>query len=196
MLFLSLRSSDQGHVKSICLNFGIARTPSRCGFWNTRINGAELEVQCKAKKFGGNCNLRFDDTNPESEKQAHGFKSFYTSFCRIIFHLVGSQIEATAPTIINDSGWRSSLIALKKTSGWSLPFLSVVQSVSYLGRWLGFEWDGADSWLRYMNWDMSETHVEHVRSSSWRKDMHLTISGSFTSGQRRLIFQNLCLILE
>lgn len=34
-----------GHVKSICLNFGIA------------------------KKFGGNCNLRFDDTNPESEKQ-------------------------------------------------------------------------------------------------------------------------------
>lgn len=34
-----------GHVKSICLNFGIA------------------------KKFGGSCNLRFDDTNPESEKQ-------------------------------------------------------------------------------------------------------------------------------
>ncbi|CAJ1401574.1 unnamed protein product [Effrenium voratum] len=34
-----------GHVKSICLNFGIAQ------------------------KFGGRCNLRFDDTNPESEKQ-------------------------------------------------------------------------------------------------------------------------------
>ncbi|CAE8583819.1 unnamed protein product [Polarella glacialis] len=36
-----------GHVKSICLNFGIAR------------------------KFGGNCNLRFDDTNPASEKQEY-----------------------------------------------------------------------------------------------------------------------------
>ncbi|CAE7381787.1 glnS [Symbiodinium sp. CCMP2592] len=34
-----------GHVKSICLNFGIAQ------------------------KFDGKCNLRFDDTNPESEKQ-------------------------------------------------------------------------------------------------------------------------------
>jgi glutaminyl-tRNA synthetase len=32
-----------GHVKSICLNFGIAR------------------------EFGGACNLRFDDTNPETE---------------------------------------------------------------------------------------------------------------------------------
>ena len=32
-----------GHAKSICLNFGIART------------------------FGGSCNLRFDDTNPEKE---------------------------------------------------------------------------------------------------------------------------------
>ncbi|CAK9047600.1 unnamed protein product [Durusdinium trenchii] len=36
-----------GHVKSICLNFGIA------------------------EKFGGSCNLRFDDTNPESEKQVY-----------------------------------------------------------------------------------------------------------------------------
>merc|ERR1719433_39533 len=34
-----------GHAKSICLNFGIA------------------------SKFGGTCNLRFDDTNPASEKQ-------------------------------------------------------------------------------------------------------------------------------
>lgn len=34
-----------GHVKSICLNFGVA------------------------KKFGGICNLRFDDTNPTAEKQ-------------------------------------------------------------------------------------------------------------------------------
>ncbi|AWT48790.1 glutamine--tRNA ligase/YqeY domain fusion protein [Psychrobacter sp. YP14] len=34
-----------GHVKSICLNFGIA------------------------KEFGGICNLRFDDTNPTAEKQ-------------------------------------------------------------------------------------------------------------------------------
>lgn len=34
-----------GHAKSICLNFGIAA------------------------KFGGACNLRFDDTNPASEKQ-------------------------------------------------------------------------------------------------------------------------------
>lgn len=32
-----------GHVKSICLNFGVARD------------------------FGGSCNLRFDDTNPETE---------------------------------------------------------------------------------------------------------------------------------
>ena len=32
-----------GHAKSICLNFGIAR------------------------EFGGQCNLRFDDTNPETE---------------------------------------------------------------------------------------------------------------------------------
>jgi len=36
-----------GHAKSICLNFGIAR------------------------KFGGSCNLRFDDTNPASEKQEY-----------------------------------------------------------------------------------------------------------------------------
>ena len=34
-----------GHVKSICLNFGVA------------------------KEFGGVCNLRFDDTNPIAEKQ-------------------------------------------------------------------------------------------------------------------------------
>ncbi|MBP9646944.1 MAG: glutamine--tRNA ligase, partial [Psychrobacter sp.] len=34
-----------GHVKSICLNFGIA------------------------EEFGGVCNLRFDDTNPTAEKQ-------------------------------------------------------------------------------------------------------------------------------
>jgi len=33
-----------GHAKSICLNFGLA------------------------KKFGGKCNLRFDDTNPETEE--------------------------------------------------------------------------------------------------------------------------------
>ena len=32
-----------GHAKSICLNFGIA------------------------KEYGGKCNLRFDDTNPEKE---------------------------------------------------------------------------------------------------------------------------------
>jgi glutaminyl-tRNA synthetase len=36
-----------GHAKSICLNFGIAR------------------------EFGGHCNLRFDDTNPEKEEQAY-----------------------------------------------------------------------------------------------------------------------------
>ena len=34
-----------GHVKSICLNFGVAN------------------------EFGGACNLRFDDTNPTAEKQ-------------------------------------------------------------------------------------------------------------------------------
>ena len=33
-----------GHAKSICLNFGLA------------------------KKYGGQCNLRFDDTNPEKEE--------------------------------------------------------------------------------------------------------------------------------
>src|SRR5512138_11915 len=32
-----------GHAKSICLNFGLAQ------------------------KYGGHCNLRFDDTNPEKE---------------------------------------------------------------------------------------------------------------------------------
>jgi glutaminyl-tRNA synthetase len=32
-----------GHAKSICLNFGLA------------------------KRYGGECNLRFDDTNPEKE---------------------------------------------------------------------------------------------------------------------------------
>ncbi len=36
-----------GHAKSICLNFGIARD------------------------FGGTCNLRFDDTNPEKESQEY-----------------------------------------------------------------------------------------------------------------------------
>jgi glutaminyl-tRNA synthetase len=36
-----------GHAKSICLNFGIAA------------------------EFGGRCNLRFDDTNPEKEEQAY-----------------------------------------------------------------------------------------------------------------------------
>ena len=36
-----------GHAKSICLNFGIA------------------------KEFGGTCNLRFDDTNPEKEEQQY-----------------------------------------------------------------------------------------------------------------------------
>jgi glutaminyl-tRNA synthetase len=36
-----------GHVKSICLNFGIAQ------------------------QYGGHCNLRFDDTNPEKEEQEY-----------------------------------------------------------------------------------------------------------------------------
>lgn len=36
-----------GHVKSICLNFGLAET------------------------FGGDCNLRFDDTNPAKEEQEY-----------------------------------------------------------------------------------------------------------------------------
>ena len=36
-----------GHAKSICLNFGIA------------------------EEFGGLCNLRFDDTNPEKEEQEY-----------------------------------------------------------------------------------------------------------------------------
>ena len=36
-----------GHAKSICLNFGVA------------------------KQFGGDCHLRFDDTNPEKENQEY-----------------------------------------------------------------------------------------------------------------------------
>ncbi|HEY4753966.1 MAG TPA: glutamate--tRNA ligase family protein, partial [Candidatus Limnocylindrales bacterium] len=36
-----------GHAKSICLNFGVAA------------------------EFGGHCNLRFDDTNPEKEEQEY-----------------------------------------------------------------------------------------------------------------------------
>src|SRR5205823_14899305 len=36
-----------GHAKSICLNFGTAA------------------------KYGGKCNLRFDDTNPEKEEQEY-----------------------------------------------------------------------------------------------------------------------------
>ncbi|HEY5519501.1 MAG TPA: glutamine--tRNA ligase/YqeY domain fusion protein [Candidatus Limnocylindrales bacterium] len=36
-----------GHAKSICLNFGVAQ------------------------EFGGHCNLRFDDTNPEKEEQEY-----------------------------------------------------------------------------------------------------------------------------
>ncbi len=36
-----------GHVKSICLNFGVA------------------------EQYGGRCNLRFDDTNPEKEEQEY-----------------------------------------------------------------------------------------------------------------------------
>ena len=36
-----------GHVKSICLNFGLA------------------------EQYGGHCNLRFDDTNPEKEEQEY-----------------------------------------------------------------------------------------------------------------------------
>ena len=36
-----------GHAKSICVNFGLA------------------------EKFGGRCNLRFDDTNPEKESQEY-----------------------------------------------------------------------------------------------------------------------------
>ena len=36
-----------GHVKSICLNFGLA------------------------EQYAGTCNLRFDDTNPEKEEQEY-----------------------------------------------------------------------------------------------------------------------------
>ncbi|MEC8429197.1 MAG: glutamate--tRNA ligase family protein, partial [Pseudomonadota bacterium] len=36
-----------GHAKSICLNFGLAQ------------------------EFGGECNLRFDDTNPAKEDQEY-----------------------------------------------------------------------------------------------------------------------------
>src|SRR4051812_19689169 len=36
-----------GHAKSICLNFGLA------------------------KKYGGKCNLRMDDTNPTKEEQEY-----------------------------------------------------------------------------------------------------------------------------
>src|SRR5205809_7739165 len=36
-----------GHAKSICLNFGVA------------------------EEFGGTCNLRYDDTNPEKEEEEY-----------------------------------------------------------------------------------------------------------------------------
>ena len=58
---------DLGHVKSICLNFGIARASER---ENRECRAICWRLWHQAKKFGGSCNLRFDDTNPESEKQA------------------------------------------------------------------------------------------------------------------------------
>ncbi len=51
-----------GHVKSICLNFGIAQ------------------------KYGGKCNLRFDDTNPLKEEEEY-VKSIINDVKWLGFHL-------------------------------------------------------------------------------------------------------------
>ena len=60
-----------GHAKSICLNFGLA------------------------KQFGGVCNLRFDDTNPEKESQEYidFHKNVYTVFYREINAVVGMDFR-------------------------------------------------------------------------------------------------------
>ena len=55
-----------GHAKSICLNFGLAEA------------------------YGGRCNLRFDDTNPEKEEQE------YVDSIKNDVHWLGADWEGPA----------------------------------------------------------------------------------------------------
>lgn len=97
-----------GHAKSICLNFGLAET------------------------FGGECNLRFDDTNPEKEEQEYvdaikkdvewlGFKwagevryasSYFDQFYDWALHLINEGkayvCHLTAEDSKDDAGWNSA----------------------------------------------------------------------------------------
>ena len=61
-----------GHAKSICLNFGLA------------------------EQFGGECNLRFDDTNPARRRRSTSNRLSRTSN-GLAF---SGQIFATPPTIL------------------------------------------------------------------------------------------------
>jgi glutaminyl-tRNA synthetase len=59
-----------GHVKSICLNFGIAA------------------------EYGGRCNLRFDDTNPEKEEAAYA-RAIVDDIHWLGFELAGEPLHAS-----------------------------------------------------------------------------------------------------
>ena len=59
-----------GHAKSICLNFGIAQ------------------------KYGGQCNLRFDDTNPLKEEDEY-VKSIIDDVKWLGFHWEGEPLYAS-----------------------------------------------------------------------------------------------------
>lgn len=59
-----------GHVKSVCLNFGLA------------------------EKFGGRCNLRFDDTNPEKESEEY-VKSIIEDIKWLGFDYGGKELYAS-----------------------------------------------------------------------------------------------------
>jgi glutaminyl-tRNA synthetase len=59
-----------GHVKSICLNFGVAA------------------------EYGGRCNLRFDDTNPEKEEAAYA-RAIVEDIHWLGFELAGEPLHAS-----------------------------------------------------------------------------------------------------
>jgi glutaminyl-tRNA synthetase len=97
-----------GHAKSICLNFGLA------------------------EQFGGHCNLRFDDTNPEKEEQEYvnaiksdvqwlGFQwhgevryasDYFDQFCQWAIELIGDGkayvCDLTAEQASEYRGWATS----------------------------------------------------------------------------------------
>src|SRR5688500_3899899 len=62
-----------GHAKSICLNFGTAR------------------------KYAGTCNLRFDDTNPETEEQEYVDSIMNDVRCVLLGSVAGSASVRTDP---------------------------------------------------------------------------------------------------